>query len=612
MRIKNKIWMLVGTVCLMSGFWGQAKEVYADITYIPNTWIEENLMQEIKLFQDKMLSSFYIYNAENNTETLHLRILDPMSGELFCETEIQMVLSYAVTVQVCGEKIVVSDAQNGKIHVFDENLKETDTYEVVGDTIYVDTSVTKAYCLTSGSGIHIRNLESGEEELLLENTADLSFFSGSGNDISIRYIDLSSMDKKECYAGLALETGELEIFEIDDSFSGMEYSSGFWVSELFSEEDAYFLGTQEEPYKFKSEALYPILKLDGNAGNLLFMTTDEMGVQTMTAYAMDGMYRSSFSTEELGGMLTSCQVWDEEKAGYYVICIDNNGYDKLYFWDMKEETEGENLVLTSYYEKEAGGVVLEQSFYEKAEALSKKYGVTVKIADECQTEYSDKLAVQECDPERVGVGLEVLEKALSNYPEGFWRQLRYGAFRTLEINLMGQISNKEEIEGFSPTAFVQQENGKITVVLNIDESAEVLEQNIYHESSHIIDRVLEHDATYREGALYAEGSWWLLNPEEFRALNPEQGGYFESYEMMPMEYYQEEFSSYFVIDYGKSFSTEDRATVFETAIMGTDPRVSSDASQPLYAKLKYYCECIRDCFDTTGWPERTAWEKGIW
>jgi hypothetical protein len=26
-------------------------------------------------------------------------------------------------------------------------------------------------------------------------------------------------------------------------------------------------------------------------------------------------------------------------------------------------------------------------------------------------------------------------------------------------------------------------------------------------------------------------------------------------------------------------------------------------------KLQYYADCIRDCFDTEGWPERTLWEQ---
>ena len=28
-------------------------------------------------------------------------------------------------------------------------------------------------------------------------------------------------------------------------------------------------------------------------------------------------------------------------------------------------------------------------------------------------------------------------------------------------------------------------------------------------------------------------------------------------------------------------------------------------------KLDYYCRCIRDSFDTTGWPEVTRWEQPL-
>ena len=31
----------------------------------------------------------------------------------------------------------------------------------------------------------------------------------------------------------------------------------------------------------------------------------------------------------------------------------------------------------------------------------------------------------------------------------------------------------------------------------------------------------------------------------------------------------------------------------------------------LVGKLRYYSQCIRDCFDTTGWPEVTVWEECI-
>ena len=33
---------------------------------------------------------------------------------------------------------------------------------------------------------------------------------------------------------------------------------------------------------------------------------------------------------------------------------------------------------------------------------------------------------------------------------------------------------------------------------------------------------------------------------------------------------------------------------------------------PLRDKLAYYAACIRDSFDTTGWPEVTLWEEPLY
>lgn len=582
------------------------------LSYIPNSIIEENLMQEITVFQNQLLSSYYIYDAEVNADILYLRLLSLDSGELLYETELQTAGSYAVVVQVCENYIVVSDALSGIIHIFDDKLNEIKSYEASGDIIYVNTQVTEAYCLTSADGIHILNLESKEERVILKNTSELSFYSCSENDICIRYIDLSAADKKECYVGLNLETGEIEKFGIDDSFSGMEYHAGIWAGELLTGRNMYFMGTQQEPYKFELDISYPSIKLVGNPVRLILTTTASDGTQGMTAYATDGTFLSSCSLKGINGTLMLKQAWHKEAEGCFFIVIDDNGHDRLYFWDLSKVTDGEALDVRSYYEKEAlGGEILKQQYYDRAEALSEKCGAVIKIADQCEIDYGDKVARQEYDPDKVEEALDILEKALSSYPEGFFEQLRYGTYRTLEINLMGEITNKEEIEGHAPTAFVQHENGKIIMVLDISDNLEVLEQNFYHESSHIIDKVLEHDALYREDALYSEEKWWSLNPEEFIELNPENGGYYESYEIMPMEYFQEKFSSYFAADYGKSFSTEDRATIFETAMIGTYQMFSPNVSYPLYSKLEYYCQCIRDCFDTTGWPEYTTWEAAL-
>lgn len=574
--------------------------------YLPNDVIEENLTQEILSFQEQLLSYCFVYDEEADADILHLRLLSMDSGELLYETSLQTAGSYAVVVQVCKNQIVVSDAQAGKLVVYDKTLKETGSFEAVGERIYVNPSVTEAYCLTSADGIRILNLKSGKERVILENARDLTFCCESGQDITVKYIDISTVDKKECYAGLHLENGELEVLGTDDSFSAeIEYQEGVWAGALLAETDTYFVGTQKKPYKFEKQLSYPSIQLTGEKNQFVLVETDLEGSQSVSAYQTDGKFLSAGSLKETGGMLNGRLLWKQSAEGYFFIVTDSEGYDKLCFWDLSQKTEGDDLKLIPYdTEEESAGEALEASYYEQAKSLSEKFHATIKIADQCATDYGDKTAKQECTPEVVKTAMEVLEKALLAYPDNFFAQLHYGAYRKTEINLVGEITNKETIEGYLPTAFVQHENGKITMVLNICSDAELLERTFYHETSHIIDQVLAHDAQYREDALYSEEKWQSLNPDKFTQLNPENGGYYGSYEMLPMSYYDESLVPYFASDYGKSFPTEDRATIFEGAMAGS-------LQKSLREKLEYYCECIRDCFDTSGWPNSTTWEETL-
>jgi len=63
---------------------------------------------------------------------------------------------------------------------------------------------------------------------------------------------------------------------------------------------------------------------------------------------------------------------------------------------------------------------------------------------------------------------------------------------------------------------------------------------------------------------------------------------------------------YFISSYACTYPTEDRATVWEQSMVGNDYPFRN---KPLREKLEYYSRCIRDCFDTTGWPEVLPWEE---
>ena len=66
-------------------------------------------------------------------------------------------------------------------------------------------------------------------------------------------------------------------------------------------------------------------------------------------------------------------------------------------------------------------------------------------------------------------------------------------------------------------------------------------------------------------------------------------------------------TDYFVRDYALTFPTEDRATLMAAAMEQNS--WDFEAGSGRRAKMQFYADCIRDCFDTTGWPQTTMWEQ---
>jgi hypothetical protein len=81
----------------------------------------------------------------------------------------------------------------------------------------------------------------------------------------------------------------------------------------------------------------------------------------------------------------------------------------------------------------------------------------------------------------------------------------------------------------------------------------------------------------------------------------------ESYGNLPQGIWKYVNSGYFIDDYSCRYPGEDRAKIMENAILGKTGHFEN--SPKLVEKLRYYCNCIRDAFNTEGWPEVTEWEK---
>ena len=239
---------------------------------------------------------------------------------------------------------------------------------------------------------------------------------------------------------------------------------------------------------------------------------------------------------------------------------------------------------------------MEQALYERAEALSERFGVKILIAEQCAAEYSSYNTYPMTAPDFVGEALDVLEECMGRYPEGFFRQLPHGTFEHIQIELVGALMLKEGVENQPDgiAAFVQEQDGFIRIVFD----GYMLEQDaVYHEFSHVIDRRLDWDAQIRDDALFSEASWLALQPEGF--------AYAMSYTEMQEQTLRYANTGYFVSDYSMTYPTEDRATLIAAAITQSP---FLDGNSAMLEKLEYYARCIRDCFDTQDWPEVVSWE----
>ena len=231
----------------------------------------------------------------------------------------------------------------------------------------------------------------------------------------------------------------------------------------------------------------------------------------------------------------------------------------------------------------------------RAEEIGTTYGLTILVGEDCDTVFDEFTAEQVTDWDRVTTALDTLEDVLAAYPAGFLQQIRYDNVRGIRIQLVsGLFADGGNRYGEGYSAFTQSQWDHYLMVVDIDDTTE---QTYYHEFSHIIHSYLDWDASQRSDALYSPDAWADLNP-----------GWFEGYSNDYADEHDLEQIGWFVDGYATISLTEDMARVMEYAMAGHG-RWTVEGAEGLRDKLDYYSRCIRDAFDTTGWPDTVLWEQ---
>lgn len=235
--------------------------------------------------------------------------------------------------------------------------------------------------------------------------------------------------------------------------------------------------------------------------------------------------------------------------------------------------------------------------YDKAKKIGNKYGVVIEIAENVPDYALYGTSTRLYDEEKINLSLDEIDNILALYPDGFFEQLMYDNYQELRIYIIGFCSIGMGVADYNDNFnFIVMDAEDVGLI-------EAFSYNLNHEMAHVIDRKLTYVSEMEEGHLFSEEKWNELNPEGFFYT------YGESDELTCNIY--SEFSSYFSYSYGAENALEDRATIFGTymdAYMTNKDDLKNILQKGAMKKLDYYCECIRDAFDCTGWPEKTPWE----
>lgn len=511
-----------------------------------------------------------------------LCLVDLDTGEVLAQADISIFIT--TVPQPLGDKLYLFDSNSGLILQLDKQLQVVDQWqpEIRHATAYMGADDT-VYVHTRNEGIYALDLNTGEQRPVLVEDPEIYYMLVDGDYLRVIYYHPDTGE--QCNAFVDLRTGERHDLPLRGA-SGCEYSNGTWLSYELRDSFVYTL-TSANGEAVSADTGYRTIRLLED--NVLLMINEEGNQLSLHDLTGKGLAKCIIS--EQGYAYVSYELIPSDTfGGYFVIISNTDGVIRLFHWDPSKNQPGGDIP----FEPVLRPTEIEANVLSRVEELERTYGLNILVGQEIDESYFDFVADKVTDWNEIQDALDVLEDVLEDYPEGFFRQLRYGEIQRTEIHLAGTLtaSNAEYTDVYE--AFVQEDYECHMMVVDIflaDEST------YYHEFSHIIDSFLVWDAMQREDALFNDEAWCSLNPAWFPGYT-----YSYSWEQHVQDY------SCFIDSYSTINPTEDRARVLEHAMVTYGDSFFENGTV-LTQKLDYYCQCIRDAFDTTNWPDTVLWEQ---
>lgn len=428
------------------------------------------------------------------------------------------------------------------------------------------------YC--SEQAIHALDLQTGTPRMIRGHQVSSQTLTGLHLGGQVLSCHVSYEDGYNECLYLSAETGE-------------SYDPGWILDRLYTDEDTYLTSFRDgsvrlwltgkpdsDPWMLNVSQTAEVIPLY-SADALLVM--DQIGGETALSYLdiATGLRTGAISLTLPGEILYTA---GNDGIVWFLVPSAVSGELLLYRWEPAwSRTRSPSSCYKTYYTAENPNTAELLRLQYRAAVLGEQYGIRISIGEDT-LQYQPESAVFETEY-RVAAyqrDLEILEQALSNFPEDFFRHAAGGTRnRKLTVSLIRSVkSSRETLPG---SQYWIDGSAYIALVLGED-----LERSFYHQLCHIIDnRVM--------GACSVYDNW--------ASLNPQGAAYANSYRLERIEAEADWFTGStraFTDLYAMTYPREDRARILEYAM--TPGNQDMFASETMQKKLSTLCAGIRQAF----------------
>ena len=511
-----------------------------------------------------------------------------LKGGIQCQTRISCDAAlFMRTLQISGDALGYYDENNGCVVFLNNLLQETKRIVLPSNRIGAPVISSDLRMIYYSTATELRALDvQTEAARLLREHSYVELIMGSvcfQNEQLLCYITEADFDKYAAFistknGAITATDSQLLSFEgSGDSFflnrregSVLEYLYGDYGQQIWE-----FYPRQEGRCYWLPDAHSVVTVSESTDGSVWLDGYDLASGLQSASIVLSGI-------DSCGNVVSG----SENNIVWFLIRSTDREKAYLCRWDMSMSPVSDKEQYTSVYytadNPDADGLA---DCGTLAQRLSDRYGVDIAFMAEDIVEPPEYTLEAEYQVRAIENGLATLEKALGTFQEGFLTRLGEAAEDgRIHIQLVRSISG-------DAVGLQYWLSGNSYLVLELGDT---LEQSFYHELYHVMDSYLIGNSGYLD-------RWDDINPKSFDYLYDYTG--FENLndsELLSGD------KRAFVDAYAMTYPKEDRARIFEYAIMEGNEEVFS--STIMQRKLSLLCTAIRDAFDLDS-DSQFPWEQ---